>query len=155
MEFTFIPIAMMLALGVKFAGEANRKIHALILLLVSVAAFLINEVALRRYRPDYNIRVDLLILIPLALVVVSRLVFPYIDSQNHSEQSRQATACLTLSLISLVIWIFPLLAGIAIVKGHKALRSSLSRAEKIKVIIGLLLGYCQIGAAVYLWVLMP
>ena len=151
MELTFIPIAAVLILCIKLAGQPQKKSQAGIFLGLSVAAFLINEIALRQFHPEYNIRVDLFILIPLALIATSRIVFPHVDKNSQSAASRLAASCLTLSLINLVAWMLPILALVAVLKGHKALKEGVSGADRIKVFSGLFLGYGQIMAAAYLW----
>lgn len=151
MELTFIPIAAILILSIKLAGQPQRKSQAGILLGLSVAAFLINEIALRQFHPEYNIRVDLIILIPLVLVAASRIIFPHADKNSQSSASRLAASCLTLSLVNLVAWMLPILASVAVLKGHKALKEGVSGSDRIKVFFGLFLGYGQIMAAAYLW----
>ena len=156
MKLAFIPIVVLLVLSIGLAGKAGRKLAAAMLLVLSVILFLVNEVVLRRNHPEFNIRVDLAFLIPLALVALSRLLFPHVERQSQTPASRQATACLTLSLVNLVAWMFPVLAIIAVVKGHKALRAGVSGVDRRKVFVGMFLGYGQIAVAVcfYFWAAM-
>lgn len=94
---------------------------------------------------------DLIVLIPLWLFVLSRLIFPGKPSHEKTRSSTQASRCLTLSLISTVAWMFPVLAIWSINQGHRALKGGLDNADRTKVILGLILAYVQIAAAMYLW----
>lgn len=151
MGLAFIPISVLLALSIYFAGQAGRKPLAAGLLTLAVVAFLFNEMALRRLHPEYNIRIDLGVLIPLTLVSAFRLLFPRVEHQALTPVSRLSSSCLTLSLVSLVFWMIPILAGLAVLKGHKAINAGATGLDRTKVVLGMILGYGQIAAAIYLW----
>lgn len=152
MEVVFIPIAALLAFSIYFAPKEGRRPIASTLLATSVVMFLINEVILRSRHIEYNIRVDLVFLIPLTLVAVSKLVFVRTSGNTKNLSSTLASSSLTFGLVGVVIWMIPVIGAIAAYKGRQALRQGATGFDEVKAILGILLGLSQIIGAAYLWI---
>lgn len=178
LTLTFIPISILLAGAIIVSGQAKKRWMAWPLLASALALFMVNEWAIRSYYPQYNIRVDLIILSPLALIAVSRLAFPRIDDSSLSQvdesslsqadessssrvdesslspAGKLARRALSFSLINLPFWMLPILSIPGVISGHKALRLGVHGDDLVKAFIGLLLGYGEIIAAAALWLSM-
>ena len=170
LTLTFIPISILLAGAIIVSGQAKKRWMAWPLLASALALFMVNEWAIRSYYPQYNIRVDLIILSPLALIAVSRLAFPRVDESSLSQVDESSSSrvdesslspagklarrALSFSLINLPFWMLPILSIPGVISGHKALRMGVQGPDLAKALIGLLVGYGEIIAAAALWLSM-
>lgn len=152
MEISFIPIATLLTLSIYFSSKEGQRLVAATLLATSVIAFFVNEVILRNRHIEYNIRVDLVILIPLALVATSKIVFLRIAGKEKQLSSSLASSSLTFGFIGVVVFIIPVFSVIAIYKGKQALRQGATGSDELKANLGIILGISQIAIAIYLWI---
>lgn len=160
LTLTFIPISILLAGSIIISSQPRKRWIAWLLYASALTIFTINEWAIRRYYPEYNIRFDLIILIPLALIAMSRLAFSLVDESSSpagrllSPAGKLARRSLSLSLINVPFWMLPVLSILGVISGHRALSLGVKGADRAKALIGLLVGYGQIIAAAALWLSM-
>jgi len=174
-------IACLLVLSIVWAGRPQGRTRALQGLLTALLLAVVYEFAVAQFHPEWNIRIEFalvpLFLVALSKVVFPPTTPPPSTQQleelpgasaesaaqattdanalnsspGSQDSAKQASRSLTLSLVNVVFWMLPVLAIPAIYFGHRALLGHPTNKDRLKAIIGLLVGYPQVLAAAYLW----
>jgi len=145
-----IVIGALLWLSIASAGNPNKRERATPAFIAALVIAVAYELVVVKLHPEWNIHIEFL-LVPLFLVALAKIISPGKPPNEQAQSSRDASRCLTLTLITIVGWMIPGVSIWGIWLGHRALKGSLDRNDRAKATLGMTLGYAQLIAGLYLW----